>query len=63
MILTCRKHGVRVYADAVINHMSGGGNDAHHYHRNGNGGHCDKWGAKNGTAGNLISIFIKKKVN
>jgi alpha-amylase len=54
MILTCRKHGVRVYADAVINHMSGGGNDAHHYHRNGNGGHCDKWGAKNGTAGKLI---------
>lgn len=27
MIQTCRKAGVRVYADAVVNHMSGGGND------------------------------------
>jgi alpha-amylase len=27
MIQTCRSHGVRVYADAVVNHMSGGGND------------------------------------
>jgi alpha-amylase len=27
MIQTCRRHGVRVYADAVVNHMTGGGND------------------------------------
>ena len=27
MIDTCRAAGVRVYADAVINHMTGGGND------------------------------------
>ncbi|CAE7281098.1 Amy2 [Symbiodinium pilosum] len=34
MISACRKNGVRVYADAVINHMSGGGNDANPKHRN-----------------------------
>lgn len=27
MIKTCRSYGVRVYADAVVNHMTGGGND------------------------------------
>lgn len=27
MIQTCRGLGLRVYADAVVNHMSGGGND------------------------------------
>eukprot|EP00935_MAST-01C_sp_MAST-1C-sp1_P001583 g1583.t1 len=46
MIHACRKAGVRVYADAVINHMSGGGNDANYAHRNGNGGSCTTWGAK-----------------
>lgn len=49
MILTCRKHSVRVYADAVINHMTGGGNDVleHRINR----GSCVKWGAKNATGG------------
>jgi alpha-amylase len=51
MIVTCRKHNVRVYADAVINHMTGGGNDAFPSHRNGHGGHCSKWGAKDSFAG------------
>jgi alpha-amylase len=27
MINTCRKNNVRVYADAVVNHMAGNGND------------------------------------
>ena len=27
MIDTCRSKGIRIYADAVINHMSGNGND------------------------------------
>jgi alpha-amylase len=45
MINTCRSHGVRVYADAVINHMSGGGNDANTHHRNPQAG-CTKWGNK-----------------
>ena len=50
MIHTCSKHGVRVYADAVINHMTGGGNDIN-MHRNQAGGHCQYWGPKNSSAG------------
>jgi alpha-amylase len=49
MIQTCRAAGVRVYADAVINHMTGGGNDVFDSHRNGNGGYCAYWGAKAST--------------
>jgi alpha-amylase len=45
MIATCRSVGVRVYADAVVNHMSGGGNDANTHHRNPQAG-CAKWGNK-----------------
>ena len=47
-IRTCRKAGVRVYADAVINHMTGGGNDANPYHRNPDAG-CSTWGMKNSS--------------
>ena len=32
MIDTCRAHGVRVYTDAVINHMAGNGNDMYWDH-------------------------------
>lgn len=49
MIQTCRQAGVRVYADAVVNHMSGGGNDVWPGHRNGNGGGCATWGPKTST--------------
>ena len=45
MIKACRSQGVRVYADAVNNHMTGGGNDVGP-HRNGNGGGCVYWGPK-----------------
>jgi len=45
MIHTCRSLGVRVYADAVVNHMAGGGNDANTHHRNPGAG-CAKWGNK-----------------
>eukprot|EP00475_Leptophrys_vorax_P043134 TRINITY_DN819_c0_g1_i1.p1 TRINITY_DN819_c0_g1~~TRINITY_DN819_c0_g1_i1.p1 ORF type:complete len:489 (-),score=127.58 TRINITY_DN819_c0_g1_i1:58-1524(-) len=48
MINTCRSLGVRVYADAVINHMTGGGNDANPAHRNPNAG-CTQWGAKSSS--------------
>ena len=44
MIMTCRKANVRVYADAVVNHMVGSGNDGNPYHRDGN---CNYWGEKN----------------
>ena len=50
MINTCRNHGVRVYTDAVINHMAGNGNDMYADHRN-NVGSCVHWGPKAGSAG------------
>jgi len=49
LIQTCRAAGVRVYADAVTNHMTGGGNDMWEHHRNGNNGNCATWGAKDTT--------------
>ena len=48
MIYTCREAGVRVYADAVVNHMSGGGNDVWPDHIADN---CDTWGAKSSSGG------------
>lgn len=42
LINTCRSKGVRVYADGVINHMTGGGNDANPHHRNPSSG-CATW--------------------
>jgi alpha-amylase len=51
MIDTCRRAGVRVYADAVNNHMTGGGNDIQS-HRNGGGqGSCTTWGPKSSSTG------------
>ena len=50
MINKCRQHGVRVYSDAVINHMAGNGNDMYADHRN-NAGSCVHWGPKAGSAG------------
>ena len=47
MINTCRKNGVRVYADAVVNHMAGNGNDMFPTHCSGN----VYWGAKNSSGG------------
>jgi alpha-amylase len=48
MIVTCRKNGVRVYADAVINHMAanGMGVDLKRDPRN-----CIYFGPRNATAG------------
>ena len=50
MINTCREKGVRVYADAVINHMAGNGNDMYPDHRN-HAGSCVHWGPKAGSDG------------
>ena len=47
-IQTCRKLGVRMYADAVINHMTGGGNDANDNHRNPDA-NCATWARKNSS--------------
>ncbi len=48
LINTCRSHGVRIYVDAVLNHMTGAGNDLHD-HRNPSAG-CAKWGNKTSSA-------------
>ena len=48
MINTCRNNKVRVYADAVINHMAGNGNDMYADHRD---NYCNHWGPKNGSGG------------
>ncbi|KAJ7801966.1 glycoside hydrolase superfamily [Mycena olivaceomarginata] len=50
MISTCRANGVRVYADAVVNHMTGGGNDILN-HRGSGSGDCAPYGPKNATSG------------
>ena len=49
MINTCRQKNVRVYADAVVNHMTGSGNDMFPDHRNPAGGSCIHWPNKNGS--------------
>jgi len=54
-INTCRSYGLRVYADAVVNHMTGGGNDAS-LHRN-PGASCTPWPPKNSSAGSKVSPF------
>lgn len=46
MIDKCRSNNVRVYADAVVNHMAGNGNDMFPQHCSGN----TYWGAKNSSA-------------
>lgn len=50
MITTCRRHGIRLYADAVVNHMSAGGNGMNPK-RNMHGGHCNYFGPKDSSAG------------
>ena len=48
MINTCRSYGLRVYHDAVVNHMTGSGNDMAD-HRNPDAG-CTTWGNKSTSA-------------
>lgn len=47
MINTCRSNNVRVFADAVVNHMTGNGNDMNPTHCAGN----VIWNGKNSSAG------------
>lgn len=63
MIYTCRRMGVRVYADAVVNHMTGGGNDSWASHRNGNGSNCTQWGSKDSTGQSpqFTQDFVQQK--
>ena len=48
MINKCRSFNVRIYAETVINHCTGGGNDMYDDHINEN---CDHWGYKAGSGG------------
>eukprot|EP00768_Dysnectes_brevis_P009684 gnl/Dysnectes_brevis/998_a1113_1272.p1 GENE.gnl/Dysnectes_brevis/998_a1113_1272~~gnl/Dysnectes_brevis/998_a1113_1272.p1 ORF type:complete len:1062 (-),score=274.97 gnl/Dysnectes_brevis/998_a1113_1272:1656-4841(-) len=54
-IQTCRDHGVRVYQDSVLNHMTGNGNDKA-YHRDPDNG-CTYWLPKNSTRGLHEGIY------
>ncbi|TMW56821.1 hypothetical protein Poli38472_006831 [Pythium oligandrum] len=51
MIQTCRANGVRVYADAVVNHMAAGGNDAYPLHRKKTDTSCETYGAHSSAIG------------
>ena len=50
MINTCRQKGVRVYTNAIINHMADDGNDMYLDHRI-NVDSCIHWGPKSGSDG------------
>jgi alpha-amylase len=54
MIQTCRANGVRVYADAVVNHMTGAGNDILN-HRSDSSGTCYTWV---GTSSSINSPYF-----
>ena len=58
LVYTCRKYGVRVYADAVINHMVGSGNDANPDHRY-DSGSCTYWPNKNSSAESVSSFYTQ----
>ena len=51
MINKCRKEGVRIYSDAIINHMTSEGNDSYKEHRKEENKKCNYWGASAGSAG------------
>ena len=56
LIKACRSVGVRVYADAVINHMSGGGNDMA-LHRRQDGSSCTTWGNKSSSLASCVPPY------
>ena len=51
MINTCRKYNLRIYADIIINHMTGSGNDMYDDHRSGDSYNCAHWGEKTSSGG------------
>lgn len=53
LIQTCRALGVRVYADAVINHMTGSGNDRNVHRTEA----CVTWPGKNSSATGDVSPY------
>lgn len=63
MIQTCRANGVRVYADAVVNHMAIGGNDVSEGHHRVDGSNCQKWGALSSSKGSPYYTHKSQYVN
>eukprot|EP01100_Stratorugosa_tubuloviscum_P003102 TRINITY_DN1732_c1_g1_i1.p1 TRINITY_DN1732_c1_g1~~TRINITY_DN1732_c1_g1_i1.p1 ORF type:complete len:881 (-),score=384.24 TRINITY_DN1732_c1_g1_i1:102-2744(-) len=59
MIQSCRKKGVRIYMDAVINHMTGSGNDGNNAHRTQSGGSCVYWGSKQTSAVEVSPFYTQ----
>ena len=51
MINTCRAYNLRIYADVIINHMTGHGNDMYEDHKVKNGNDCIHFGEKGSTGG------------
>ena len=51
MINKCRSYNLRIYADIVINHMTGDGYDMYDDHRAGDDNDCFHWNEKGSTAG------------
>ena len=51
MIDKCRSLNVRVYAEVVVNHMTGDGKDMYKYHRLDKGVTCEVWGQISGSDG------------
>ena len=51
MINRCRASNVRVYAEIVINHTTGDGNDVNPLHYSGTSAPCITWGPKPGSGG------------
>ena len=49
IINRCRSYNVRVYAEVVVNHMTGEGNDMNVDHVNGDKPPCNHWGQKTGS--------------
>jgi len=59
MINKCRSYGLRVYGDAVVNHMTGNGNDASN-HRSNDNGKCTYWGYKNTSSKDQSPFYTPK---
>ena len=61
MINTCRSFNIRIYAETVINHCTGGGNDMYEDHISIS---CEHWGYKAGSGGSPFwGIFYRNENN
>ena len=61
MINKCRKNGIRIYAQVVINHMTYNGNDVYTEHYNDDGNLNNNWSTKS-SSGNSSFYTIKGRL-